>query len=72
MICHPYDSDIAGLFEKNMENLKKIRSFHLRLGGGAKHSLVPPLIVLGGMARLTPLDPPLPLSKNLRGRSPRN
>ena len=43
----PYDSDIAVLFEKNMENIKKIRSFHLRLGG-PKHSLAPPLIALGG------------------------
>ena len=60
----PYDSDIAVLFEKNMENIKKIRSFHLR-PGGPKHSLAPPLIVLGVgggvMAQLAPLDPPLML-----------
>ena len=33
-----------------------MRSFHLRLGGGPKHSLAPPFIVLGGggMARLPP------------------
>ena len=29
----PYDSDITVLFEKNMENIKNIRSFHLRPGG---------------------------------------
>ena len=44
----PYDSDIAVLFEKNMESILKIRSFHSRLGG-PKHSLSPPLMVLGGM-----------------------
>ena len=42
---------------KIWKTLKKISSFHLRLGG--KRSLAPPLIVLVGMSRLAPLDPPL-------------